>query len=344
MTMMIHLMSIHLVMQPTISIPQLPSSQPRKSQLPSFRRVNHPPRFQLTNRDKQIMLRVYYYRLLTAHQIEAILFHPSTTPRGLKTQCQRRLQLLYHHAYLDRIQLPVLIGEGRKPFVYGLDRRGVKLVATEFAVSQSAVNWHPKQNQRKDPYRLDHDLANNDVWVILDRLVQSGALTMTYWLPHWHLKTPHLKPKLPSIVANGVSKYKLPDSYFALQFPTYPDLAHFFYEEDRGTQVQKQWQEKVVAYLGFKHSGRAQTNFGCRNFRVLSKTTTPARLANLKQWTEQAGGDAVFWFTTQDRVSIWHPQWFLDPIWQVAAATGEYAITLSDPTKLQPSVTHESGL
>lgn len=321
-------------MQATQPIHQLPSSQARKRQLPSRKRAAHPPRFQITSRDTQILLRVYFYRFLTAQQIEAILFHTSSTLRGLKTQCQRRLQLLYHHRYLDRIQLPVLIGEGRKPFVYGLDRQGAQLVAAELASTQTPVDWRPRHNQIKDPYRLNHDLSSNDMWVILDRLVQAGALAMPYWLPHRQLKASHLKPKLPLLMAQGKRRYKVPDSYFALQFPSYGELAHFFFEEDRGTLSKGQWQEKVTAYLTFKSSGRAATGFGCHNFRVLSKTTTPIRLSHLRQWAQQAGGDAMFWFTTQDRISIWQPQRFLEPIWHVATAVGEYAITLADPTLL----------
>lgn len=328
-------------MRPTFPIHQRRSQAPRKPQLPSFVRSSHPPRFHITRRDKQILVRVYYYRFLTAHHIEALLFHTSSASRGLKTQCQRRLQLLYHHRYLDRIQLPVLIGEGRKPFVYGLGRQGVHVVATELAIMRATLDCHPQHNQIKDPYRLHHDLANNDVWVILDRLVQAGAVAMPYWLPHRQLKAAHLKPTLPLIMASGKRKYKIPDSYFALQFPSYADLAHFFFEEDRGTLSKGQWQEKVTAYLNFKRSGRAVTGFGCRNFRVLSKTTTSARLAHLVQWTQQAGGDAMFWFTTQDRVSIWQPQQFLDPIWQVATSGGHYAITLADPTLLQLPVNHK---
>lgn len=322
---------------------QPPPSRPRKPQLPSFRRSDNPPRFQITVRDKQILLRLYYYRLLTAQQVEALLFHTSSTARGLKTQCQRRLQLLYHHAYLDRLQLPVLIGQGRQPFVYSLDQNGAQVVVAELSMSRPDVDWHPRHNHVKDPYRLEHDLANNDLWVMLDRLVQARAVEMSYWLTQHHLHTPKFKQKLPYLVVDRVRKSKRPDSYFALRFPGYTALAHFFYEEDRGTQGQKQWQEKVTAYINFKHSGEAEAHFGSRNFRVLTKTTTPKRLANLKQWTEEAGGDAMFWFTTQDCLSIWRPHLLLDPIWQVASASGEYAITLTDSAALQPTLAYESS-
>lgn len=78
-----------------------------------------------------------------------------------------------------------------------------------------------------------------------------------------------------------------------------------FSEEDRGTQGQAQWQEKVIAYLDFKHKGHSVEYFGCRNYRVLCKTITSTRLANLKQWTQQAGGEwLMFWLQHKYRMSI----------------------------------------
>jgi len=37
---------------------------------------------------------------------------------------QRRLERLYDHGYLERKFLPVVIGEGRSPTLYIVDRKG----------------------------------------------------------------------------------------------------------------------------------------------------------------------------------------------------------------------------
>src|SRR5688500_10690348 len=98
------------------------STKAEKQYIPSYKRATNPPPMQLTERDKEIVLAVYEYRLLSAHQIGA-LFFPSAVdkPHSRRTACQRRLQLLYHHGFLDRLPQPVIMGEGRFPFVYGLD-------------------------------------------------------------------------------------------------------------------------------------------------------------------------------------------------------------------------------
>ena len=37
-------------------------------------------------------------------------------------------------------------------------------------------------------------------------------------------------------------------------------------------------------------------------------------------------GDRFFWFTSQDQIDIWHPKQLLEPIWEVATQSGEYAV------------------
>ncbi|MCB0141935.1 MAG: replication-relaxation family protein [Caldilineaceae bacterium] len=321
-------------MSSQLSSSQFLSFKPRKRQRPSFHRGEDIPSFQITHRDQQIILRVAYYHLLSTHHIEALLFHTPNTSRTLKSQCQRRLQLLYHHRFLNRIQQPVVLGEGRKPFIYTLDQQGVRAVAQLLDISTSEVGWNPKLKYR-NPYRLPHDLHISNTWVILDRLTQSRHLQMPYWLTQRHLKSAQIKDKLPSISLNGGRKIKEPDGYFALQFPQASDLAHFFYEEDRGTQSQRQWTEKIQAYIGYKKTGDSFAYFGFNNFRVLTKTTTPKRLANLKAWTEKAGGNEMFWFTNVGQIDIWQPQTLLQPIWQVSSATGAYSLTLTDTITMQ---------
>ena len=77
--------------------------------------------------------------------IEA-LFLQSEKPHGRKTSCQRRLQLLYHHGFLDRIPLPIVMGEGRYPYVYALDDQGADLVASLSEYDRADLGWKPARN------------------------------------------------------------------------------------------------------------------------------------------------------------------------------------------------------
>lgn len=297
---------------------KLTLTEPAKRYIPSYKRAEKPPSAQLTERDLQIILAVYRYRLLSAHQIEA-LFFPSTsdTTHSRRSACQRRLQLLYHHGFLDRLPQPVILGQGRAPFVYALDEAGANLVAGHLGIDRAEVGWKPKHNEL-GPQFLDHTLAINDVRVIIQRLVEQGRLELTQWLDEVALKSAEMKEKVPYLVEGARIERKYADGYFILKLSPTGQQAHFFLEVDQATMTNSRWQDKVKAYHEFRQSGRSKKHYGTSNFRVLTVTTSDQRLANLKRATEQAGGDYFFWFTTQEGVTIWQPETFLQPIWSIA--------------------------
>lgn len=273
---------------------------------------------QLTQRDRQIILAVYEYRLLSAPQIEA-LFFPSTkaTTHSRRTACQRRLQLLYHHGFLERLPQPVILGQGRAPFVYALDEAGANLVAAQLGVDRAEVGWKPKHNQL-GPQFMAHGLAINDLRVVLNRLADEGRFEIKQWLDEFTLKSAVWQDKVPHDMQGARLVRKYPDGYFLLGVSGTEQQAHFFLEVDRGTMSNTRLQEKIKAYHEFRQSGRSQRYYGTRNFRVLTVTTSEPRLANLKRTTEQAKGDHYFWFTTQEQVNIWQPEIILDEVWAVA--------------------------
>ncbi|MCB0110459.1 MAG: replication-relaxation family protein, partial [Caldilineaceae bacterium] len=171
--------------------------------------------------------------------------------------------------------------------------------------------------------------------VVIDRLVQAGKLERPYWLTQRQLKAPTYRTKLPFIVRNNIHKYKTPDSYFALKFSGFTELAHFFFFLDMATESEKMWREKIDAYIQYRQQGHAATYFGSRNFRVLTKTVNQDRLAQMKAWTERSGGDAMFWFTKEQKIDIWQPTTLLEPIWEVATAQGVYPLTVKDGKELR---------
>src|SRR5271166_1925834 len=67
----------------------------QSSRRPRFRRVEEPPPFQLTARDVAILHAVARYRFLSSTLIIRLI-------GGSAQQILRRLQLLFHHGYLDR--------------------------------------------------------------------------------------------------------------------------------------------------------------------------------------------------------------------------------------------------
>ncbi len=288
-----------------------------KRYIPSYKRVDSPPPMQLTERDKQIILTVYKYRLLSAHQVEALFFPSSTdNTHSRRTACQRRLQLLYHHGFLDRLPQPVILGKGRSPFVYALDEAGANLVAGSLGIDRAEVGWKPRHNEL-GPQFLDHSLVINDVRVVIQRLVESRVFESVEWTDELALKSAEMRDQVPYLMQGARAVRKYPDGYFILKLPG-GQQAHFFLEVDQGTMTNARWQEKVRAYNEFRQSGRSKRYYDTRNFRVLAVTTGERRLANLKRATEQARGDHYFWFTTQAVVNIWQPETILEVVWSVA--------------------------
>lgn len=92
-----------------LMIATVPQATTKSSRLPRFERAQNPPRFILTERDREILRRVYSYRLMTREQIERLLFAPDNgQDHFTKTSKVRaRLKLLYHHGYLERMAMPM---------------------------------------------------------------------------------------------------------------------------------------------------------------------------------------------------------------------------------------------
>jgi len=296
-------------------------TEPDKRYLPAYKRAATPPPMQLTERDIEIIRAVYDYRLLSAPQLEALFFPSNTaTTHSRRSACQRRLQLLYHHGFLERLPQPVILGQGRAPFVYALAEAGANLVAQQLGLDRAEVGWQPKHNDLGLPF-LDHSLGINEVRVVIRLLVEQGQLELEQWRDEVTLKSADWRDKVPYRMEGSRPVRKYPDGYFILRLPATGQRAHFFLEIDQATTTNARWQEKVVAYQEFRQGGQSKLYYGTRNFRVLTVTTGERRLANLLKATEKAGGDHYFWFTTREQVTIWQPERFLEAVWTVVGNT-----------------------
>ena len=151
----------------------------------------------LTERDQEIIQGIYEYRLLTSQQIEA-LFFPSGTQesRSLRSSCQRRLQKLYHYGYLDRIQRPVVLGEGRHAFAYALDKEGASIIVNRSGIDREEVDWKPKRN-RFGPLFLEHSLLISDMRVVVALLMRSSYFYKMAWIDELKLKSAEYSERCP---------------------------------------------------------------------------------------------------------------------------------------------------
>jgi len=230
-----------------------------------------------------------------------------------KNTTNERLKRLYQHRFLERRWLPVEYGQGMSQAIYLLGERGADLVAERQGIDRGAVGWQKSHNRVGSPF-LEHSLMINDVRIAFTVGAQAAGYEVNTWVGEDELKAVGDHVYIPSQNGGQRKVAVIPDGYLVLNLGH--KQAHFFLEIDRATLSNKRWRERVRAYLVYTQSGRYTERYGTRSLRVLTVTTGLKRLANLKHSTEDAGGHAMFWFTTlrdttPDRV-------LGQPIWQVA--------------------------
>lgn len=307
-----------------------------KKRLPQLQRTSKDslPSFRLTERDMAIIEAVASYRALTTEHIETLFFSPST-----RSKCKLRLKYLYHHGFLLRTEQPQSISEGRKPFVYWLDRGGAEQIAINQGVEFSEVEWKPNAH-KIGPQFLYHLLDTNTVRIAITQAATKHAFTLLEWRDEETLRTDHANDIVTIKGQQGGEQKTIvvPDDYFMLDVPVPGEnrslVSRFFVEIDRRTVTgeakasalsQRDWAHKVQAYIAYYRSEAHIKRYGSTAGRVITITTGERRAANLKAITERVGGKARFWFTTFDQIA---PETVLtEPIWSVASREGLYTLT-----------------
>lgn len=284
------------------------------------------PAHRLVEKDRQIIYAVYTHRVLTADQIQRLLFRTKTG----RTHCQHRLKLLFHHGYLGRDEQPTKATDGRKPLVYFLDVKGAEMLCQWLDLDRDELDWHPRHNGVTSMF-LEHLLETNDVRVAVELAAQDNGIVLLEWLDDRTLKSKQMKDYVTFQGPEG-GEYEaaiVPDGYFHLQTADF--TFRFFLEADRATVTgqwdrygRRSWAKKIRSYLAYYRSGLYAERYGSSKGRVLTVTVSERRLATLKQVTEDAGGRDRFWFTTFDQVS---PKTVLTGrVWQKAGSSGRFAL------------------
>jgi len=154
----------------------------------------------------------------------------------------------------------------------------------------------------------------NEVRIAFTLAARRGGYSIEKWVGEEKLKASR---DYVYVSAPGQARRRvaiIPDGYFVLNLRD--KRAHFFLEVDRATQPHRRWMQRVRAYMSYVQSGRYSERFGTRSLRVLTVTTGPRRLTNLKRTTEEAGGGRMFWFTALAQAQV--RAILALPIWQVA--------------------------
>lgn len=284
--------------------------------------MSHPqirrPRFErvpvrtmiLTPRDLGILRAVHRHRLLRSTQLILLL-------AASRQATLRRLQLLFHHGYLDRPAMQLdWYARGSEPLVYALGKRGAEILEAE-GVARRGVRWDTK-NRNLSRVFLHHALAVAEVMVAFEVVCRSRegvrlippekvlaaapAETRRLRLPfRWQVEARH-----------GGKSHRLgvePDKVFGLRFENAPESrrhAFFFLEADRGTMpvrreglAQTSFLRKLVCYQETWRKGIHRKHLGIPNFRVLTVTTSRERVEHLVEACRSltGGGSRLFLFT-----------------------------------------------
>src|ERR1039457_6386070 len=129
--------------------------------LPRFQRTGLIAPIQITERDGEIIRLVHRYRFLRSPQIVALTGDSSQ-------QLLRRLQLLYHHGFLERprAQLDYYHKGGSHHMVYGLGSKGAAFLRSDLGPDFGQIRWGEK-NRAAGRVFLEHALLVADVMVAI---------------------------------------------------------------------------------------------------------------------------------------------------------------------------------
>jgi hypothetical protein len=299
--------------------------------LPRFKRASTAAAMRLTGRDREIIRLVHRHRFLRSSHICSLI-------SGSPQQLLRRLKLLYHHGFLERprSQLDYYHRGGSRQIVYGLGDKGASLLKRELGVTLGRRDWGEK-NRSVQRMFLEHALLVSDVMVAIELSCrQTGIRLLTgRELATTDKTTRERRPFRWRVnVTNRLKLGVVPDCVFALDFKDQSgagNRAFFFLEADRATMPvmrknlsQTSFYRKLRAYEATWSQSIHRTQFGFHRFRVLTVTTSAARVKSLVEaCSKLKRGQGLFLFA--DRTVLEKPGLMLSPVWQ----TGREGETVS---------------
>lgn len=262
---------------------------------------------QLTERDREIIQLVHRHRFLRSPQIVALV-------GGSQQHVLRRLQLLYHHGFLERprTQIDSYYKHGSRPIAYGLGNKGGMLLRQEYGVDPREISWSEKNSSIGRTF-LEHALLVSDVMVAVEIACRARGIRL---MAEHELALPGQQqpPQWRVTIQGGTKLGVIPDLVFALEFPDASGVnqrVHFFLEADRGTMPVKRktlsqtsFFRKMLAYEATWTQKIHQRNLGIHRFRVLTVTTSVARVKSLVDACSQLKrGHGLFLFADRSVLS-----------------------------------------
>ncbi len=266
----------------------------------------------LNKNDRELLVALAEYRLLTVSQIAALC--------GIgKAAARNRVGKLTNAGLTTQRTPGMAQGRGRPERWVSLADRGIGLLRSDGTLGQNV----PRDQVAADRIRCaEHLLAIN--WfrihlVHLERVVPRLKATFlsstSPFLERSHNGQPLVSDTAPATDADGEPLRFTPDGVFSLGDQETGKMLLFFLEVDQGTETlasgrrsAKDIRQKVINYQRyFRHAGykRYQDLWGStlNGFRLLFLAHTPARLAAICRLIREASPSDFVWLTDQDRMS-----------------------------------------
>ncbi len=254
------------------------------------------------------------FRLLSTPQLFRLF-------QGSRDTLYQRLQLLFHHGYVDRIP-----GSPNAPMVYALARRGRHALVDAGRLNGSVSPG--KRNAEIQARYVAHQAMIADFRITLILAARSSPAVR---LLRFEREGEPIRDSVA--VERDGRRQRLPvnpDGFFGLQFPGLPEgrnKAFFFLEADRSTMTRERFVQKLVAYWEWLRHGGHTRKVGIKSFRVLTVTKSEERAAGLVQAARECSEiqEALrhFWFASESRFTSSGPAAILGPVWESPGEPGE---------------------
>ena len=276
-----------------------------QQRLPRKRRAKSPPPIQLTERDGLLLDAVLSYRFILIEHFEWLF--PADSIRGI----MNRLRLLYHHRYLDRVNLPV--SKSANKMIYSLTEKGAQLLAEMQGVSREDIPWNRHLN-KVTPTHINHLLTINRIIIAFTASLEKAEArgdVERFAVKRGESQRNRISVSMRNEDGRRVKLSVVPDAIMPVVF-RHGRYGLFFIEIDRATMTTARWQQKVEVYREYARSPELLRRFKSDWFILLTATTSARRIDSLAAATVQMGGKRGYWFTTIDKVK---PGTALDKLW-----------------------------
>ena len=216
----------------------------RAKHRPRFRRASQDerPAFRLTDRDRELLKCIYDYRFITAEMLQDLAPPVALTQRqqeaverliaarrarlgargsaerpstSAKREIQRRLQVMYHHGYVQRLKL-----SDRDPIVYALGNKGADELTLYFGIDRQKIDWTSKNRETGERYMQHGLMVSRFRHALTLALRDVPSATLTFWEPGGAFKaTVEYQEAIAGrdgTRTQTVSGAVIPDAFFAL--------------------------------------------------------------------------------------------------------------------------------